>query len=274
MPKVLTQEQIDFYHEHGYLSPITVMSEDEALHYRQRFEEAERQYPEHVNAKNRNNIHLSFKCMDELAHHPRIIDVVEGLIGPNLSLWSTVLFIKEPGSSAFVSWHQDATYLGMNNNNLVTPWIALSPSTQKTGCMTMIPGSHRNNIVEHVDTFEENNILTRGQRVRDVDTSKGVDLILRPGQMSLHHGEIIHGSQPNYSDERRIGFALQSFAAPEIHQVVGKNLWMDVRGECPREDGETLQRPAFDLDPAADRMTANKNLADILYNGAKQRRAY
>ena len=110
--------------------------------------------------------------------------------------------------------------------------------------------------------------------MRDVDTSKGADLVLRPGQMSLHHGEIIHGSQPNHSKERRIGFALQSYAAPEVRQIVGKNLWMDIRGENPREDSEQLQRPQFDLDPAADRLRANKNLADILYNGAKQRRAY
>ena len=274
MPKVLTQEQIDFYLENGYLSPIDVMSEDEAIVFRNRFEEAERQYPEHVHSKNRNNTHLAFKCMDELAHHPRILDVVEDLIGPNLSLWGTVLFIKEPSSSSFVSWHQDATYMGLNNNNVVTPWVALSPSTRETGCMTMIPGTHRNSIVVHVDTFEENNILTRGQRVRDVDTSKGVDLILRPGQMSLHHGEIIHGSQPNNSNERRIGFALQSYAAPEVRQIVGDNLWMDVRGDNPREDSEQLQRPQFDLDPAADRARANKNLADILYNGAKQRREY
>ena len=274
MPKVLTQEQIDFYKANGYLSPIDVMSEDEATHYRQRFEEAERQYPEHVHAKNRNNTHLAFKCIDELAHHPRIIDVIEDLIGPNISLWGTVLFIKEPSSSSFVSWHQDATYMGMNNNNVVTPWIALSPSTRETGCMTMIPGTHRNSIVEHVDTFEEDNILTRGQRVRDLDTSTGVDLILHPGQMSLHHGEIIHGSQPNHSSERRIGLALQSYAAPDVHQIVGKNLWMDIRGDNPRENSEQLQRPEFDLDPAADRARANKNLADILYNGAKQRRAY
>jgi len=274
MPNVLTQNQIDFYQENGYLSPIDVMSEDEAINFRRRFEAAERQYPEHVHAKNRNNTHLAFKCMDELAHHPCILDVVEDLIGPNISLWGTVLFIKEPSSSAFVSWHQDATYMGMNNNNVVTPWIALSPSTLETGCMTMIPGSHRDHIVEHIDTFEENNILTRGQQVRDVDVSKGVDLILRPGQMSLHHGEIIHGSQPNRSDKRRIGLALQSYAAPEVRQIVGKDLWMDIRGDNSRDGSAQLTRPKFDLDPAADRVGANKNLADILYDGAKQRRAY
>lgn len=274
MPKVLTQDQIDHYHEYGYLSPITVMSEDEALHYRERFEAAEREYPEHVHSKNRNNTHLAFKCMDELVHHPRIIDAVEDLIGPNISLWGTVLFIKEPSSSGFVSWHQDATYMGMDNNNVVTPWFALSPSNLETGCLTMIPGSHRNNIVEHIDTFDENNILTRGQRVRDVDTSAGVDLILRPGQMSLHHGETIHGSQPNRSNDRRIGLALQSFAAPDVRQIIGDDLWMDFRGDNTREGGELLQRPEFDLDPKSDRARANKNLADILYNGAKQRRAY
>ena len=77
--------------------------------------------------------------------------------------------------------------------------------------MSMIPGSHRNSIVEHDDTFGKDNILTRGQVVKDVDESKAVDLIMRPGQMSLHHGEIVHGSQPNQSNQRRVGFALQSY---------------------------------------------------------------
>ncbi len=276
MPKVLSQEQIENYKEQGFLSPIDVMSEDEAVHYRQRFERAESQYPEHAHAEKRNNIHLSFACLDELVHHPRILDVVEDLIGANFSLWATVMFIKEPSTPHYVSWHQDATYMGMNKNNFVTPWLALSPSNRETGCMSMIPGTHRAAIQPHDDTYAEDNILTRGQVVRDVDESRAVDLILRPGQMSLHHAEIIHGSQANTSKQRRIGFAMQSFMPPDVHQVVGKNCWLDIRGENLRQDSLSLHRPKNDLDPVAleGRDIADANLADILYHGAKTKRGY
>jgi len=213
MGKFLTDRQIAQYHDDGFLSPIDVMREDEAITYRERFEVAEQKYPEHAHAEKRNNAHLSYKCLDELAHHSIILDAVEDLIGPDISLWATVLFIKEPQTSHYVSWHQDATYMGMNKNDFVTPWLALSPSNLETGCMSMIPGSHKNHIRPHDDTFAEDNILTRGQVVRDVDESQAVNLILRPEQMSLHHAEIIHGSRQNKSQSRRIGFAMQSYLA-------------------------------------------------------------
>ena len=226
MPKFLTVAQVEQYHEEGYLSPIDLMSESEAAKLLSQLEEAERLHPEHINAENRNNPHLVFKFLDELAFNELILDAVEDLIGPNFSLWGSVLFIKEPSSKHFVSWHQDATYMGMTSNNFVTPWIALSPSNKETGCMSMIPGSHRNSIVEHDDTFGKDNILTRGQVVKDVDESKAVDLIMRPGQMSLHHGEIVHGSQPNQSNQRRVGFALQSYMSNDIEQTIGENMWL------------------------------------------------
>lgn len=276
MPKILSQEQIDQFYELGYLSPIDVMSEDEAISLRHRFEKQEAEHPEYLNNEGRNNAHLSFMCLDEIAHHPRIIDVVEDLIGEDIALWATVLFIKEPSSSHFVSWHQDATYMGMSNNNFVTPWLALSPSNRETGCLSMIPGSHHGHIQNHEDTYEQDNILTRGQRVNGVDESKAVDLILRPGQMSVHHGEVIHGSQPNTSQQRRVGFAMQSYCAPNVVQTVGENYWLPIRGRHRGGDTKELVRPKFDLDPEADRgrKLADKNLRSILYKDAKQMRAF
>ncbi|MFK8077622.1 MAG: phytanoyl-CoA dioxygenase family protein [Granulosicoccus sp.] len=277
MPKVLTQSQIQEYQETGFLSPIDVMSEHEALQYKARLEEAEAKHPEHIHAENRNNAHLSFVFLDELAHHPVVLDVVEDLLGVDFTLWASVLFIKEPSSSSYVSWHQDATYMGMNKNTFLTPWIALSPSNLETGCMSMIPGSHHNHIVDHEDTFAEDNILTRGQRVNNVDESQAVHLILKPGQMSVHHCEAVHGSQPNKSSQRRIGFALQSYMQHDVRQTIGLNQWMHCRGEKRRDDDLVeLRRPRYDLDPLsmADREAASKNYADILYNGAKQRRLY
>ena len=277
MPKILTEQQITEYHEAGFISPIDVMSEHEAGEYHEKLQAAERDHPEHIHAENRNNAHLSFSFLDELAHHPVILDVVEDLLGPDLSLWASVLFIKEPNTSHFVSWHQDATYMSMNCNTFLTPWIALTPSNLDTGCMSMIPGSHKQHIVEHEDTFGQDNILTRGQRVNDVDESKATHLILKPGQMSVHHCETIHGSQPNYSSNRRVGFALQSYMSQDVRQTVGKNQWMHVRG-ARRTNPDTIElhRPRFDLDPIsqADREAASENYADILYNGAKHKRAY
>jgi len=277
MPKYLSQQQIEQYHEEGFLSPIDFISESEAVAIRQQLEEAEERFPEHINAQNRNNAHLVFEFLDKLAFHKTMLDIVEDLIGPNFSLWGSVLFIKDPGTAHYVSWHQDATYMGMTSNNFVTPWIALSPSNRETGCMSMIPGSHKNQIRPHDDTFAEDNILTRGQVVKDVNESQAVDLILKPGQMSLHHGEIVHGSQANLSQQRRVGYALQSYMATDIRQHIGKNMWLPARGETHAgDDIVLLQRPASDMDEDAVKLreVVNENFGDILYHGAKQRRSY
>jgi ectoine hydroxylase-related dioxygenase (phytanoyl-CoA dioxygenase family) len=204
------------------------------------------------------------------------LDAVEDLIGAHFSLWATVLFCKEPQSPHYVSWHQDATYMGMSASEFVTPWLALTPSTLATGCMQMIPGSHKGAIFEHEDTFAEDNILTRGQVARGIDETAAVDLILKPGQMSLHHARVVHGSRPNTTAQRRIGFAMQSYMPPQIVQVVGKNLWLDIRGVNDRPDTLRLHRPQCDADPiaAADRELADANLDDILYRGAAQKRGY
>jgi len=277
MPKYLSDAKVTAYHEQGFLSPIDLMSESEAVSIREQLEEAERVNPEHINAENRNNAHLVFDFLDALAFHPIILDIVEDLLGADFSLWGSVLFIKDPESPHFVSWHQDATYMGMSSNNFVTPWIALSPSNRDTGCMSMIPGTHKNNIRPHDDTFAQDNILTRGQVVKDVDESGAVDLILKPGQMSLHHGEIVHGSQANLSNERRVGFALQSYMANDITQHIGKNMWLPVRGKNrDQPDTVLLERPLKSMDSKAvsQREVVNQNFGDILYHGAKERRNY
>ena len=276
MGKVLSQQQIDQYHEQGFITPIDVMPEEDALEYAQRLKTAELEYPDELNAENRNNPHLAFKFLDELVHHPLVLDAVEDLVGPAFSSWGTVLFIKEPQTSHFVSWHQDATYMGITPHNYVTPWLALTPSNLDTGCMSMIPGSHKDAIQPHEETFHENNILTRGQEIQMVDESMAVDLILKPGQMSLHHATVIHGSQPNRSRQRRVGFAMQAYVPVGGRQVLGENYWLPMRGDCAQPDFIELKRPARDMDPigVSERNKANRNWAEILYQGANQQRAY
>jgi non-heme Fe2+,alpha-ketoglutarate-dependent halogenase len=275
--KVLSEAQIKAYQEQGFISAIDVMSEDEALSYAQRLQAAETHYPTDLTGVNRNNGHLCFTFLDELAYHPRVLDAVEDLLGPHFSLWGSVLFIKEPKSSHFVSWHQDATYMGITPRHFVTPWIALTHSDRHTGCMSMIPGSHHKDIQPHQDTYGADNILTRGQEVTNVDASLAVDLILKPGQMSLHHAMTIHGSQPNQSqDKRRIGFALQSFMPAGARQTIGHNNWSPARGNCTQEGHHYLARPKHDMDTPGitARDKSNQNFSDILYHGAKTKRDY
>ncbi len=276
MGKVLSQQQVEQYREQGFIAPIHVISEDEAAEYEQRLRSAEAKYPDELNAENRNNPHLAFKFLDELAHHPVILDAVEDLIGRDFALWGSVLFIKEPQTSHFVSWHQDATYMGITPHNYVTSWVALTASNRETGCMSMIPGSHQNSIQPHQETFHQDNILTRGQEIQNIDESTAVDLILKPGQMSLHHAKVIHGSQPNRSQQRRIGFAMQAYMPAGARQTLGENYWLPMRGNCAQPDFVYLKRPSHDMDPEGvnEREKANRNWADILYQGASQKRAY
>ena len=277
MPKVLTKEQIEQYHDEGFISPVRVISENEALSIKNQLEQVEADFPDEINAQSRNNLHLSFAFLDALANNTIIVDAMEDLIGPDIALWASVMFIKEPSSKQYVSWHQDATYMGLDSIDFPTPWIALSPSNRDTGCMTMISGSHHSEIQIHKDTFAENNILTRGQVIPEVDKSKAIDLILEPGEMSIHHGAIIHGSQPNNSDQRRIGFSLQSYVPPSIKQVVGRNIWTHIRGKKRQDnDGIELDRPKYNMDPITveQRRVAEENLSKILYKGAKIKRKY
>ena len=273
----MTEIQIKQYHDNGFVSPIRVVSETEALSIKAKIEKAEKEFPYDFNPENRNNLHLSFIFLDALAHNSIVLDSVEDLIGRDISLWGSVMFSKDPSSKHYVSWHQDATYMGMNSSNFLTPWIALTPSNIEMGCMSMIPGSHKQSIRRHEDTFAEDNILTRGQVVKDVDESKAVNLVLKPGEMSIHHGAVIHSSKPNKSKQRRIGFALQSYMPLGVKQLVGGNMWMHIRGKQRQDrDGVILNRPLYDMDSrsVSQRKLANENYSNILYKDSKIKRRY
>jgi len=219
------------------------MSEAEAGVLVNKLEQAEAKYPEQLNVENRNNPHIEFPFLADLALHEKIVEAAASLVGKDMSLWSTVLFIKEPNTGAYVSWHQDATYMALNSDNHVTAWISLTPSTIESGCVAVIPGTHRNGIRTHEDTFGEDNILTRGQQVTDFDESLAVNLELRPGQMSLHHPWLIHGSLPNRSNSRRVGVAMQSYLGVDVRPNRGEHYVMHIQGAHIAEEFVEASRP-------------------------------
>jgi len=205
----LSCDAVAQYRRDGFYFPVRVFSSDEALGYRRRLEEVERAHGGPLGGELRHKGHLLFTWLNELIRHPRILDVVEDVLGPNLLCWSSSFFIKEARDPAFVSWHQDSTYWGLSEPDVATAWVAFSESSVESGAMRMIPGTHREQVA-HRDTFAPDNLLSRGQEIMvEVDEVSAVDVVLRPGEMSLHHVRMFHGSPPNRSADRRIGYAIR-----------------------------------------------------------------
>jgi non-haem Fe2+, alpha-ketoglutarate-dependent halogenase len=271
MPKVLTQAQVDQYHRDGCVFPIRVMSEAEALGIRARLEEFEQGTGGPLKGDLRHKSHLLFSWLGDLVRRERIVDAIEDLYGPDLLCWTTNFFIKEANNPAFVSWHQDSTYWGLDRPDVVTAWVALTPSNASNGAMGFIPGTHTSDQIPHRDTFAKNNLLTRGQEVAvEVDESKAVTIELAPGEMSLHHVRLVHGSPPNPSNDRRIGFAIR-YIPTSVKQVAGEDSATLVRGVDEHRHFALEPRPGRDMDPAfveLHRKIAERN-AQILYRGTQ-----
>jgi ectoine hydroxylase-related dioxygenase (phytanoyl-CoA dioxygenase family) len=232
------------YRRDGYIFPNRAMSEAEAAAYRAQLETVERAVkddpPRRKTLRRYSNIVLDF--VDQITRLPTITDRVAAVLGPDVLVLDASFFIKEAGTPNYVTWHQDLHYWGLDGEDEVTAWVALSPATIQSGCMRFVPGSHRQ-VVDHRDTFDEANLLTRGQELAvEVDESDAVDVVLAPGEFSLHHGRVFHASEPNRSDDRRIGLAIR-YIATRMRTAEGAAMTaMLVRGD-DRHGNFTLARP-------------------------------
>ena len=234
----LAQADIDRYWEDGFLHPIQVLDQAEATRARETLEAMERDWLDNglalpLNTYKRVNAQVVMPFVADIARHPAILDVVEGILGPDILVYAAEFFVKEPRTPHVVTMHQDLTYWGLGAiDGMVTAWLALSPATPASGCMDFVRASHKNPILPHEDTFDENNLLSRGQEIQiDIADEDRTPIVLEPGQMSLHHGLTIHGSGPNSSDDRRIGCVIR-YIRPDMEQKVGaKDYVMAARGE-------------------------------------------
>jgi ectoine hydroxylase-related dioxygenase (phytanoyl-CoA dioxygenase family) len=247
----LSEAAAEQYREQGYYAPIRALSTEEAASVRARMEAHEAAHGKLKGAQ-RHKPHLLFTWLDALVRHPGILDAVESVIGPNILAWGSSFFVKEAHDPSFVSWHQDSTYWGLDPADIVTAWVALSESTRENGAMRVIPGSHKMDQVPHRDTFAPTNLLSRGQEIAvEVDESRAVMLELQPGEISLHHVRLIHGSDPNPSGKRRIGFAIRYLPTHVRQTVAMRDSATLVRGVDAFHNFEPEQAPESDLAPAA-----------------------
>ena len=249
MASSLSPDRVARYHEQGFLFPVPVFTADQAVALRRRLEALE---AAHGRLDYAMKPYLTVTLADEMAHHPAVLDAVEAVLGPDILLWDGAFIIKEPGGRHFVSWHQDLTYWGLAPaDGVVSVWIALSPVTPEQGCVRMISGSHRRGALPHVDRMGEDNLLSRGQTIEGVDEAAAVDVVLSPGEMSLHHGLVVHGSRPNLSGARRIGVNFQHLAPSVRQTVIEGDSAMLVRGRDGCRHFAAEPRPAVDFAPEA-----------------------
>jgi chlorinating enzyme len=272
--KLLTPAQVEAYKRDGYLFPIRALTADQALAYRRRLEETEAKAGGPLRAGLRNKPHLFLTWAAEIVRHPAILDAVEDVLGPNLLCWSSSFFIKDAHDPGYVSWHQDSTYWGLSQPDIVTAWVALSVSHVPNGCMRVVPGSHLKDQLPHKDTFAANNLLTRGQEVMvEVNEADAVNIELQPGEFSLHHVRIVHGSDPNRADYRRIGYAIR-YLPTYVKQIVGeRDTATLVRGVDEFHHFDPEPAPKADFDP--DAMAFHQKVVDasnaVLYRGTDKR---
>ncbi|MDF1720157.1 MAG: phytanoyl-CoA dioxygenase family protein [Minwuia sp.] len=248
MTRFLTEAQVADYQRDGFLFPLRAFAPETAAAYRHRLESYETETGGPIRANMRHKVHLLFTWASELIRHPRILDAVEDVLGPDILCWSTNFFIKEASDASFVSWHQDSTYWGLEPPDVVTAWVALSDAPVESGAMKFLPGSHLGGQIAHTDTFDPNNLLTRGQQISGaLDLADAVEVPLQAGEFSLHHIRLAHGSEPNQTHDRRVGFAIRYIGA-HVKPVKSARSATLVRGMDQFGHFDMEEQPVLDLD--------------------------
>lgn len=253
MPKILTDAQVRQYADEGATYPVRVMSAADAAQLLGRLEEGERSMGADFRKLLRTKPHLVLKWVDELVHHPRVLDAVEDVIGPDILLYNLSTWVKDARDTAYVGWHQDSTYFPLEPAVQVTAWIALTDSVEENGNVKYVPGSHRLGQFTHGEERDGKSLLSKGQHiVEPFDDSVVKGISLQPGEMSLHHTRLVHFSEPNHSDRRRIGFGVSYIPTSVRCTGTVRHTAMLVRGVDRHGHWDLEPRIAGDFDPAVE----------------------
>lgn len=230
MSSSLQSVLVERYAQDGILFPIPVLSSTEVTEYRNALESVASLSGEGYRRRF-DNLHLFFPWAYRLATNEAVLNAVEGVLGPDIVVDATLVFYKPPYDSGYAAWHQDSVYSNWHLTPAVSAWIALTPSEPANGCMRVVPGTHQEGVREHDTIADDPDLMNRrGERVRvDIEESQAVDVILRPGEMSLHHANIVHGSNANGSDGPRIGFIVRFVTSQTTNR---ERLQMQVRGDA------------------------------------------
>ena len=208
---------LDQLKEDGYTGPVPLLSAEEAAAGRRAYFETIGQPEESPGPSNRPpyGFNVEHRWAHDLSINEKVLDHVEASLGPDIVLWATVFWYKEPRNAKFIPWHQDASYWPMAPRINLTAWIALGPTFPENGCLRLIPGSHKEWLDDEYRAMGEGSAFSRGLAADQIDESKAVDMIMDPGDVVFFSEATLHGSNANHSDVPRLGFSLR-FTTPEV----------------------------------------------------------
>ncbi len=254
MGKLLTDAQIASYNRDGFLFPLRAFGADDARRYRTALEDFEARFGAKMSTagKYRSRTYLLAQWAQELVRNPVVLDAVEDVIGPNILVFTTTWFIKDPGTPHIAAWHQDATHFGLEpNDRHVTAWIALSDASRESGCMEFAAGTHRRGQIAHgygvaASVNDANQFIPDPGELGPIATCA-----LLPGEFSLHNTLLIHQSGPNNGADRRIGIGVSYIPTWVKHTGSQRHTAHLVRGSDTYGHFDLDPPPAGDYDAAA-----------------------
>lgn len=253
--KVLTKEQVEAFHHNGFLFPVPALSQEEVatcLAGLQRLESELGCAVADADVKWRSHAYAHSPWFNDLVRHPRILDAVEDVIGPNILVWTSTFFIKEAHSATYAAWHQDGAYFGLEPREQVCAWVALTDASAEAGCMEQLSFHGQPRLYHHAALGLANSINRAGQTIMErFDDTKPVAMALPTGSISLHHELAVHRSAPNRAAHRRVGIGLNYI--PTHVRVNGsvRLKAMLVRGEDTYGHFDLIEPPAAERDAAA-----------------------
>ncbi|KAH9508921.1 Phytanoyl-CoA dioxygenase domain-containing protein 1 [Bulinus truncatus] len=210
-----TDSLAEFFDVNGYVSGLDVLNEAEVQGMKDNFNRVENQIGQDNATYSLHNKHLTDEWVLRLTTHPKMLSPLKAILGPNLILLDSRFICKYPvgkdeDKEAFVAWHQDVRYWGVEGD-VVSVWLAIDDADVENACMHVIPGTHKSGLLEHITETKEGNLLSSNQSIPEhlYDISKAVPCPLKAGQMSLHHGHLVHGSGTNRSNRRRCGYVVR-----------------------------------------------------------------
>jgi hypothetical protein len=237
-----TENSRTLFERDGIVFPIPALPPEKTAAYRACFAEMEQLAGRPLARVGNPGRHFAWAY--RLATERLVLDAVEEVLGPDLLLAGTLVFCKYPRDPAFVAWHQDNYYSNWHLTPSASAWIALRDSTIENGCMRVVPGSHREGVLPHEEKRNANNLLQQGQEIQvEVNEADAVEVVLREGEMSLHHSAIIHGSRPNRSDTQRLGF-IARFVTSAYDLASQQAPFILTRGEAGQKNVQLAPPPA------------------------------
>jgi Phytanoyl-CoA dioxygenase (PhyH) len=250
MAKVLTDTQVNHFRSQGWLAPLRAVDAAQAADCAARIGAYEATMGESANRSLKIKGHLAMPWLVELGRNTAILDVLEDLIGPDIMLFGASIFSKGGKDRAYVSWHQDSAYFGLDPHEEITAWVAFTQTSVGNGALQVLAGSHLGPDLVHEETYAPDNMLARGQALKIDDESRAVTIELKPGEFSLHHERTAHGSKPNRSAAPRIGFAF-FYIPTHVRSTVGRRTATLVRGVDRYGHWDPDPLPQCDFDPVA-----------------------